>query len=225
MKSYTKVIHKMYLNGLAICSLFLLIACESDPTGSNISNGDLIPLNVDNIWKFERTYFDTLGNELLTDRDSILIISDTLIDGIKWFCRNFYGHTLAYRNVSEGIRTRLISTQTSSTFLNYKYPAQVGNIFRYPVVYFSGDQAWMVDSTHLASVISNDTTIVVPAGDFQCYHYRVTDLSNDNYWQDEFISPGNGWIKTDTYFRKRIGNRQEYFKANSNELTSVRLNE
>lgn len=199
------------------CGIFLILACDSEPTGSNLAVGNLIPLDGGNEWRFTQTLFNSRGNVIDTEADSIVLIADTTLNEQRWFYREYHGHHLAYRNTGSGVQVRLVSEHTSpQTQTLYKYPARIGDRFNYPEVYFSGDSAWIDPEHMLARVVSVDTLITVPAGTFRCYQYRLTDRELNIGWRDEFISPQYGWIMKARY-------SQEGNKLSSTELIHLKI--
>lgn len=205
-----------------LCASLALFSCESNPVTPSSEDIGWIPFKKGNLWKFIRTYYDPLGNVILIQHnaDSIFIAADTVLDGKKWYYRRYFGHKLAYRNTSSGVMARLVSENTLATpFVQYKFPVQTGEAFGFPIVFFSGYQAWLDDITYTATVISTDTTITVPAGSFRCVQYRLQRASHIFSWQDEFIAPRFGWVKRDSYYTSN----DSVFKVNSLELSKLTL--
>lgn len=205
-----------------LCVSLALFSCESNPVAPSSEEIGWIPFKKGNLWKFIRTYYDPLGNAILVQQntDSIFIAADTVLEGKKWYYRHYLGHKLAYRNTSSGVMARLVSANTIATpFVQYKFPVQTGDTFGFPIVFFSGNQAWLDDMTYTATVMSLDTVITVPAGSFRCLQYRLQRVSDIFSWQDEFIAPRLGWVKRDSYYSSGDG----AFKVNSLELSKLTL--
>lgn len=177
----------------------------------------LIPLNTGNRWEFRRTFFDPQGAVVTTRLDSIVIAGDTVVAGERWFYRSRFEPRPAYRNGEGGLLVRAISENSlDKFFVQYKYPAQIGELHPFPVAYYAGYDMWLSDTTYSATIISTDTIIAVPAGVYQCYQYRIFRKNGEGTYTDEFISPQHGWIKSDAY--SKIGLQGSLFKANSLEL-------
>lgn len=177
----------------------------------------LIPLNTGNRWEFRRRFFDPQGAVVTTRLDSIVIAGDTVVAGERWFYRSRFEPRPAYRNGEGGLLVRAISENSlDKFFVQYKYPAQIGEVHPFPVAYYAGYDMWLSDTTYSATIISTDTIIAVPAGVYQCYQYRIFRKNGEGTYTDEFISPQHGWIKMEAY--SKIGLQGSLFKANSREL-------
>jgi hypothetical protein len=209
----------------AISTLLLcvLVSCSdqsSQPSEQTVSN--LLPLAVGNQWISQRLHFDSLGHVLSYDPpESLRIRADTLIEGSRWFYHDYLGHLLAYRNSETGSLTRLVSPNTDGkTYLAYKQPARVGESYGFPIVVFSGYNAWLADTLYRCSIISLDSTASVPAGTFHCFQFRVVRLSSGDWW-DEFLAPNYGWIRKDYYVR--FGPGGGIYRIYSMQATSISI--
>jgi len=128
---------------------FLLIGCKDEsnivnPTAETI---EIVPLKVGNSWSFKTTVYDTLGSIVSTTVDSFSVVSDTLINGKKYFI--FSTGVLRWNNDSG-----FWITMAPDSLLLYKFPANVGDEYSYNI-----------------KVICKDSSIVVPKGTFKCYGY------------------------------------------------------
>lgn len=178
---------------------------------------ELIPLNTGNRWEFRRTFFDPQGAVLTTRLDSIVVKADTAIAGERWFFLSIYKPRPAYRSNENGFLVGVFSENApAKSGVQYKYPAQIGELHPFPVAYYAGYDMYLSDTTYSATIISTDTIIAVPAGVYQCYQYRIFRKNGEGTYTDEFISPQHGWIKSDAY--SKIGLQGSLFKANSLEL-------
>jgi hypothetical protein len=207
---------------LSILLVFVFTSCSdlsTVPQAQSISN--LLPLAVGNQWISQLTYFDSLGNALSSlPPESLLVRADTLIDGVRWFYHSYLGHLLAYRNSEIGSLMRLVSPNTDGRVcLVYKQSARVGESYGFPVVTFSGYNAWLDDSIYKCTNMSLDTIISVPAGTFHCYRFRVVRQGSIDTWWDEFLAPNYGWVQKDTYVRFRQGG--SIYRVNSLQATSI----
>lgn len=211
----------MFIVGLLLLTI-LTLSCKqaSGPMDQFVS--DLIPLAVGNQWTFQRSYYDSLGNVVAVyPPESLLIKADTSIDGHRWFYHRYLGHLLAYRNSEIGTLIRLVSPNTDGkVFVAYKQPTRTGEIYGFPVVFFSGNNAWITDSVYIASVVSVDTLVSVPAGTFRCYQFRVTRQGSDGWW-DEFLARHYGWIRKDFYSRFRPGGA--IYRVNSQQTINITI--
>jgi hypothetical protein len=216
---------------LASCILLIVLtpnACsptssEPEPFPTTIN---LIPLSAGNQWNFIRSYFDTLGNITGSQAESLYFLGDTLIDGESWTCRYYYGYNLAYRNTPSGVMIRLLAqTSTPGNYLLYPCPGFLGVSYSYPTVWFAGYDVWIADTTRTIRIISADSIVNVPAGNFKCYQYRVEKRTITHPllvgYSDEFMSPTYGWIRTVGYGRWRIG--EGVFLTSSLDLQTLQL--
>lgn len=207
---------------MLIVAIWMASGCSKTPVAPKGETAGMLPLQIGNQWILQRTYFDSLGTVIHIDApDTTTIIADTLIDGQRWHYRHYLGHLLAYRNTESGTHTRLVSANTDEVVkLLFKYPAAVGDTYTYPIVFFNGASAYLVDSLFHCTVLSIDTAITVPAGTFRCHQYRVVRVGYAT-WFDMFVAPGVGWIKSDGYSQFFTWSR--IFKVNSTETIRVTL--
>jgi hypothetical protein len=128
--------------------LFAFIACNEDNVIVNPPSEtlEIVPLKIGNYWSYQTTTYDTLGNIVNSVVDSFSVVSDTLINGKKYFI--FSTGVLRWNNDAG-----FWITMSPDSLLLYKYPANVGD--EYP--YFK--------------VICKDSLIVSPKGTFKCYGY------------------------------------------------------
>lgn len=128
---------------------FIVIGCKDDNNIVNpsVETIEIIPLKVGNFWSYQTTIYDTLGSIVSTIIDSTRIISDTLINGKKYFI--FSTGVLRWNNDAG-----FWITIAYDSLLLYKYPANVGDEYSYNI-----------------KVICKDSSIVIPKGTFKCYGY------------------------------------------------------
>ena len=176
------------------------------------------PLKVGNQWNFQQVNFDTLGNTSWSQSDSIRIIGDTIIAGDRWYYYNYHGHLLSFRNSESGVLARLVSPNTDGIAKLYlKFPAHVGDSYGFPIVGFSGFNAWL-DTAVQCTVMSLDTVVTVALGTFHCYQFRV---GTSNTWWDNFVSQDYGWISEELYSNIRIGGN--IFHLRSSQTVKLRI--
>jgi len=170
-----------------------------------MSTGSIFPLAVGNRWDFLTFRFDSLANVTSVRRDSILIVGDTVVNGVQWFCGPDSYLKSAYRSSAKGILTRIFTARSDGKeALMLKYPAKVGDVFGYPVSVLEGQTISFTDTLDVCTVKCTDTLIFVPAGQFQCYLYQIRFLWPAGY-SELFLSPSHGWIKMDDYFMSKGG--------------------
>jgi len=166
-----------------------------DPSSS--SNVHLIPFSTSNKWIFSQTTYDSLGSVSSVYLDTIQFL-DTIISNITWF--HTKNNDWAYANSNSGVISRLIDD--NHIFLSYKYPAVQGERYGSPsLAHADIGNAWLVDTEYYTTVLQIDTVISVPAGNYHCLLYQTRSYnSNIGFYENEYISPGYGWIKLETYF-------------------------
>jgi hypothetical protein len=176
-----------------------------------------MPLQVGNRWIWQLTFYDTLGHPYAVSLDSLTIDSVKNVDSELWFFPGQPYWKLAFANLVGGCYYRAFSDTPGPSFLFYKYPATIYDTYKAPVGLVSVDHVWIVDTLETITVLSTDTTITVPAGSFRCYLYQRF-RNNGDFFYDEFLSPGWGWIRIVTYVRMRYGG---YYKQSSKELAEL----
>lgn len=135
---------------VSLFAIFLLLmGCKDDNIIVNPPSEipEIVPLKVGNTWSYQTTVYDTSGNIVSTTVDSFSVVSDTLINGKKYFI--FSSGALRWNN-----DTGFWITMAPDSLLLYKYPANVGDEYSYSL-----------------KVICKDSSIVVPKGTFKCYGY------------------------------------------------------
>jgi hypothetical protein len=183
-------------------------ACTDTPTQTLVSAEDLLPLAIGNQWTMETSVYDSLGALVGVEHlDTIRIAGDTIVSGDRWFYQRYLGHLVSYRNSDAGTLIRLVSPFTDGkSKLLFENPTATGRTYGHPEVTFSGNSAWLDDSTNTVTVGSTDAGTIVPAGTFKCFVFEVRERqSSIEYRREFFVSPGFGWIRTDHYFRLAPG--------------------
>jgi hypothetical protein len=129
-----------------------------------------IPLAVGNKWTYTFKGFDTTGNLQWTNSYYTQITRDTLIQNQQWFLypQNTSLYPIDYliaRNQTDGFYSW--DTLLNTSILLYKYSAARNYSYNIPIK--------VADTTMylMATVVSVDTLITVPAGQFTCYNYFI----------------------------------------------------
>jgi hypothetical protein len=159
-------------------SLYFLImlltftSCKTDnPVDVNIPSASvLLPLDEGNSWTFMRTVYNPNGSVNYTDTITQKIVKDSSLYGFKWSFESY--EQVLYQNDEQGLW--IFYTEPR---LYYRYPSL-------PNVHF-------VQNYDTVTVVSTDTLITTPAGEFHCYHYRI---NFDNYPINQFICPDLGFV-------------------------------
>ena len=159
---------------IIICYLFVS-GCKKSESVTNppesVQPTFLVPLSIGNQWTFIHTkYEDTLGTVSKVDTVRYFIQKDSILYGKKWFLESY--QQVLLKNDDEGLWQ-----YWSEPIIAYRYPIAKGTVFsKY------GTQA---------TVLSTDTLISTPIGQFHCYHFQT------NYYGllvNDFIAPGHGYI-------------------------------
>jgi hypothetical protein len=168
---------------IVLLLLILLVdsGCKKDnpiKTGDNTSPTIIMPLSVGNQWILKITNADS--SNPVTAIDTMSVEKDTTINGELWFHLRFLGVfgdvNLILTNRADGLY-EFYHANSPQVSLWLKYPSAPG--------------AQYVHNNPI-EVISINDTIIVPAGQFVCYHYSSTFY---DYW----FSPNIGVIKYEEY--------------------------
>jgi len=185
-----------------------------------------IPLAAGNRWLFQVDEFDTSGSIQYSWTDSLNFERDTLIDGVTWSLMRITNTSLpgylGFRSSASGVSQRIFSeygpTSQHPMFLS---PASVGQTYPTSKAYIGRGGFSFDDSSFTCTVVSLDRVITVPAGSFTCVQFRVTAAGVESYWADQYISPGYGWIRRDSYNKLRVGGPVQLVE--SQEAVDIRL--
>lgn len=165
-----------------------------------------MPLAVGNSWTFVQMpapgYMgDTTTQTLTIARDTVMTLSiDQALEIGRWYKVTGapLGAVQYLNNRPNGLWQVIFfndPTLGKITIINRlaEFPASVGDTFLqpYPPPLQSG--------TSVADIISTDSLISVPAGNFRCIVYRFKLLSDHRPLYDVFYAPGIGRIKTNSY--------------------------
>jgi hypothetical protein len=148
---------------VGLLSVVTMQCSKKDSEGNQI-----MPLSVGNVWEF----VDENGR----DATSIRIVDRVDIDGQKWYRS---ADQVCFRNGNGGLWAYY--EYDNNYELVFKYPASIGDIYN-------------IDEHGYDSVkvVSKDTRVSVPAGEFDCYHY-VSYSGETKY--DQYACPGIGLVK------------------------------
>lgn len=167
-----------------LISLAILIGCDSDKENpiTSIEKSFIIPLNVGNQWLGKAERIGNDGEIILTSYLGFSVVGKINVDSIK----------LSILQLENGQRFFCLNTDSgfvysinSMNYLQYKYPASVGDQFS-------------VSGNTFREVISTDTTINTEYGKYNCYHYSLRFYDN-NFHTEQFISPNYGFIYSEHY--------------------------
>lgn len=163
--------------------LLFLPACTSENGGVDapppVDHGRILPLAVGNSWYYRESLFDTAGVPIGETRDTLTLVRDTLIGGLRWLADRggvLYG-------VTDGIAVRNMFPSDTGANLFLLYPVRDG------YVEYDGPGGYRVASLGRATV----ATVTVPAGTFEClaYIFRAPPRETLAY----YVTPGVGIIR------------------------------
>jgi hypothetical protein len=158
----------------------------------------IMPLKVGNQWVMYVTNNDT--SNPISWMDTINVKKDTTINGETWYILNFFQYFGIYDITVTNRIDGLYEFYQDSTLhfdLWFSYPSKQGYTYQHSVYSYE--------------VLSVKDTLLVPAGQFICYHYETAFY---DYW----LSQNVGLIKYEEYVlspyqRKKIMTA-ELFKYN-----------
>lgn len=160
-------------------------ALAADYTWSftTVSPSNMMPLAIGNMWEYYIEENDTTPWLSRQYYDTVLIVSDTVIDSERWFVA---GDNSRYINRPDGLYE---TTASHTDFLRAAWPGSAGD----RGAFISNYIPYLV----MADLINPDTVVTVPAGEFRCQMYQgiIGDgVRIINYWI--FYSPGVGLVRS-----------------------------
>ncbi len=158
----------------------------------------LMPLSIGNIWIIKVSFLDTLGNVTSTQFDTMKVLRDTTIEGKQWYITNWD----IYRNEPDGLYIWL-----TKPHLIYKYPANAGDTYR--------------TGSATVKIVSTNENHSVPYGTLKCYHYQLTYDNTNGYKQNNFTSPGVGYVSWESGTNTQITHK--FYTSIRYELVSYSL--
>ncbi|MBK8945748.1 MAG: hypothetical protein IPM32_10845 [Ignavibacteriae bacterium] len=164
--------------------LSLFISCSDNVSPIENDQLEIIPLKVGNEWKYETTTSDSTGKIDFIEYDIQSVLKDTIISDIRWYQYN-NSNSIWYTNKEDGywvykVADPKLITDRDTSHIVFKH--NYDNVAEY-----NGFE-----------VISVDTMIVVPAGNFNCIHLSWKWNNSNNYLlysYEIFLSPGIGQVK------------------------------
>jgi hypothetical protein len=166
-----------------VAGVLVLPGCTTDDGGvvpaPPVDHGSILPLAVGNSWYYRESLFDTAGVPIGETRDTMTLVRDTLIGGLRWFADRggvFYG-------VTDGIAVRNMFPSDTGAYLFLLYPVREG------YVEYDGPGGYRVASLGRATL----ATVTVPAGTFECLAYIFRDPPRETLAY--YVTPGVGIIR------------------------------
>ena len=179
----------------------------------------LFPLKLGNTWQYQATKTIKADNRSeqyrVTNRVlAIRLLEEKALFGfmkqeLPWYhLREFEYHVwtrLSSRGLMDGIvsynedkfvdepqpgQAQDMPPSLTSASLFLKYPARVGE--SWPLVHEEPGNPDPVSDPPLVKLVASDVAVTVPAGTWQCLHYR---LNIDDAPSDYYVFPGLGYVK------------------------------
>jgi hypothetical protein len=177
----------------------------------------IIPLSVGAQWNYNVYAIDTMNVLQLVNTLSYKIISDSIINNIRWYKFSKINR-YSWENPSEFLCTNtqvgLISRISSGSQLVFKYPAAVQDSF------------YVNEVVNYLHVISIDTLITIPVGTFHCYAFEnnqpVFYSAYGGSREILYLSPDAGLVKVEAYASPQVGIKMYLWSYG--ELSSVSQN-
>jgi len=205
MKTLTKIF---------IVGIIFIMSCKNEVVDSSKST-NLIPLSVGTKWVYKETY-TTFPNENYPQIDTVTVTisSRKIIENITWysifdskFSTNLFTSDtnkglIAYSNINDNIYSRIVYRDSSSNYLlRYKYPVKIGDRFNSPFWITWNGVVSYTDTVLVSKVVSVDTLIKVPAGEYRCVLYRTSPHGDTTFSKsEEFVSPKIGLVRYDEVY-------------------------
>jgi len=180
---------KYFFTVVSLIFAIFLLSCNNDsnPLIYVEKQKGIIPLHVGNAWEYTITLYDSIGNVENISTEYRQIISDTLIEGERWYKANFIGYYIANRSDGVWQRNRRFPYISESRELDDPY-------LRIPFPIELNESITINSETY--TLLDKNIEVTVPAGTFSCYLYRlnipVFGGVNEYFL---YYSPGIGLVK------------------------------
>jgi len=179
----------------AVISL-LAVSCNKNDSESDlipVAQTDYMQLKVGNYWVYDNYHIDADGNEILSqNKDSVVIIGDTMIGGIQYFKQHLIGQShVVYLRDSSGF---LITLEGDVLFSSTDF----SNIIRQDTI--ANGLAFITYKME-----DSDTLITVPMGNYSCITFKGTVNALDPEYPHGvqytyyFYADGFGQVKSSYY--------------------------
>lgn len=168
--------------------IFGFSQCSDDPV-KEIETKDFYPLKIGNYWIYNNIIYDSVAKVVKFTKDTTKITSDIVINNAKFYKYN----TALVRNTDSGFCVYDIDTLKNKYCysMHFKYPGTAG-------------EQWVVNNDTVQLINTNEV-IQTLVGNFSCYHYKRWERFDEHYEEYHYyISPGNGLITYDVYYKDAI---------------------
>jgi hypothetical protein len=202
---------------LGLIFVILNSACGKKDKINNSDNDVIMPLTIGNEWQGVLKTFTISGTMISEIPWTYRLDTKKEINNISWFEMKYIvndtetvNSNLLFTNRDDGLWARLnCDTSTCPTELWAKYPA---------VKY---DTFFTVNDTFPnAVVISTDTTINIPLGEYSCYAYRWYTPGGFNDYNVYYLTINLGLIRKELF---SPGPDDKPFLAESWELENINI--
>lgn len=187
---------------LALLALSNLTGCSEDPVPSGGTIQQLFPLTVGNSWTLQQTIYDDAGNVINLDTTRTTVDSAGTVFGHSGFHSTDHGeHVFFYYQNGIDFRYQNIRDETDNHIM-IRYPMAENEI----LVLKDTTTEDGYRTKEFIKLISENTSITVPAGSFNCvtyinyYLYGNATLDTTSYTVMSFAF-GKGLIQRDSYRR------------------------
>jgi hypothetical protein len=158
---------------------------------TTVSPSKIMPLAVGNMWEYFVTEIDTFPLPVIHYYDTLVIVSDTVIDGERWYIGN---NNIRYVNRPDGLYEKY------DNYPDYCAVAWPGALHDSATVYSPLSFPYLLVPVECTNL---DTAVTTPAGTFNCQMYEGTlvicsFMVPAAYWR--FYSPDLGMVRSDEHF-------------------------
>ncbi len=175
----------MKYSKLLIAALLCFYSCKDNVTSpSQTTNNVIQPLSIGNTWiYYYQSYSALSANPVYSMNDTVIVVSDTLINGEKWFLIPDVGEKLE-RNEADGLYSYFYGKE-------FQFPAKIG------------DTLWLAQQ-HFRTIMSISDSISINGITFINYKYEDIYnataqgyISRNIYW----YAPNIGCTKYEMYLQ------------------------
>lgn len=164
-----------------VCLILLLFSL-------NIEAQNLIPLGLNNYWKYEQT---TVENGKIISIDTVLnrVNGITTLNGKEWYLLNEFGDNFIVRNTAAG--------QMEIDTLSVNEDGEYDEIVMFKKPNKSKNLSYLAYDVNNVFIDKSPAIIKTSIGDYKCYKYIITTEGVENESIETFICPGIGIIYQD----------------------------
>lgn len=191
---------------IAVFTMSVFSGCSEDSaTPNTYTIQNVFPLKVGNKWTYQNTYYNLDGSiDTTNGSDSVIFLVDS---AIVYNSIPAYAMTIVEKSIMYYLNTDLFMVDqfSGNPRLILRYPMNINEtILIKDTTYSSGGR-----SKNILRYVSDNVSITVPAGTFNCINYEQISLNGEKdaldttFRSNIYLSFGIGLIKEDSY---RISN-------------------